>query len=240
MPRESRAAIHASRPDPSRVVIAVVVPVLRRPHRAEPLADSLTRATTVPYRLVFVCSPDDRAQIAACQGLGDVLTLDRPPGPADYSLKIQAGYDATTEPFVFTGADDLDFQPGWDEAALAAAEAYNAGVIGTNDGANPKVKRGEHATHSLVRRAYVEECGGCLEGPGVLYSPAYSHGFVDNELVELADSRGCWVFAADSHVTHRHPFWGTAPMDETYRRAQADSAKDRALFQQRRKQWARR
>ena len=58
-------------------MIDVLVPVLDRPHRAKPLADSLAEsAGEVPFRLVFVCSPGDPLQEAAARATGaDVLVV---------------------------------------------------------------------------------------------------------------------------------------------------------------------
>lgn len=219
-------------------MIAVVVPVLGRPQNAQRLADSLTAATTVEHRLVWVVSVSDRDQFLACKAAGgDLIEAEWPPGPGDFARKVNKAHRNTIEPFVFQGADDIEFTPGWDVAALAVAEATGAGVVGTNDDANPMVKRGDHSTHSLIRRSYVEEHGGTLDGPGLVFSEAYGHQWCDNELVELAKARGQWAFAASSVVRHRHWVWRTAPMDETYARGSASARADRALFEQRRRAW---
>ncbi len=218
--------------------IAVVVPVLSRPQNAEPLADSLTRATTVDYRLVFVCTPGDDAQIEACHGLGDVIVVDWPAGKADWGRKLNHAFRETSEPWLFTGADDLDFHLGWDTAALETAERAGAGVVGTQDGANPQVKIGRHSTHSLVRRSYIDECGGSVGEPGIVIHEGYQHQWSEVELIETAKARGCFAFSHDSHVTHRHPLWHTAPRDSTYEKAMSHAQEDRALFNSRAHLWA--
>jgi hypothetical protein len=78
--------------------IAVLIPVLDRPHRAQPLADAFREATTVPYRLVFLCSLGDDAEYDACNATGE-LTLRVPwaAGPGDWARKINHGYRHTTE-----------------------------------------------------------------------------------------------------------------------------------------------
>lgn len=219
-------------------MIALLIPVLARPHRAAPLAASIAQATTVPHRLVFICSPDDTEQIQACKDAGHPpLVVGWQPGRGDYAMKINAGLNMTDEEFVFTGADDLDFRPAWAEAALDRIERDEAGVCGTNDGKNPMVKRGQHSTHSLVRRAYIDECGGTFdETPGVLLSDAYSHQSVDNELVEAARLRGCFTFAELSLVVHEHPFWNNREgMDATYEKALRHGREDIRLFQRRKR-----
>lgn len=224
-------------------MIAILVPVLGRPHRAAPLAENIALATSVPYRLVFLVSPSDDAQWGAIRELeeegDDAVVCGWEPGPGDYARKINLGFRVTDEPFVVTGADDLDFQPGWAEAALKVAEQTGAGVVGTNDNANPMVKRGQHSTHSLVRRTYIEERGGSFdETPGVLYPECYDHQCVDNELVEVAGYRGEWAFASDSMVIHRHPFFDrTVVKDATYEKALRHGREDIRLLNARRRDW---
>lgn len=227
-------------------MIAVVVPVLGRPQNAQPLADSLAAATTLPHVLVFIGSPDDDAQERACiraveryPGQAKLAVMRADPGPADFALKIQRGYELTDAPWIFQAADDVTFQPGWDTALMDCAERTGALVIGTNDDANPTVKRGIHSTHSLIARSYIDDPGASMDGPGTVFSTAYAHAYVDNELVQLAKHRGVWAFAADSHVTHRHWVWGTAPKDATYERGAASMVADGRVYQQRSRMWTR-
>ena len=53
-------------------------------------------------------------------------------------------------------------------------------MIGTDDQANPKVMRGHHSTHSLIRCSYIDSPGATWhDGPGAVYSEAYDHQWVD-------------------------------------------------------------
>jgi hypothetical protein len=221
--------------------VAVIVPVLGRAQAAQPLADSLAAATTVSHRLVFVCSPYDDAEIAACRRTGgDVLVADWQPGRGDFARKVNLAYRETDEPYLFQAADDVAFHAQWDVEALAAiTDGDRYGICGTDDGANPTVRRGRHSTHSLIARWYVDECGASYDGPGSVFSEAYDHQCVDVELVELAKARGCFTFAAGSLVEHRHPIWRTADSDATYRKGAARAAQDRRLYAQRRQAWER-
>ena len=133
-------------------VIVVVCPVLNRAQNAQPLADSLAAASP-GVRLVFVVSPGDDAQQKACQATGaDVLWATWPAGHGDFARKVNHAARWTRERFVFQGADDIDFSAGWDDEAIRVAEDTGAGVVGTNDNANPVVKQGRHATRSEERR----------------------------------------------------------------------------------------
>ncbi len=216
-------------------VIVVLCPVLSRPANAQPLADSLAAASP-GARLVFLVSPRDLFQWRACLATGaDAILMPEPRGPGDFARKINHGYRLTTEPFVFQAADDVEFRPGWDDAALRVAEDTGAGVVGTNDLANPVVRKGRHSTHSLIRRSYVDHPGASADGPGTVFSEAYGHAFCDNELVELAKRRKQWAFAEFSHVLHRHWVWGTAEKDATYRVGMETFQADSRVFHRRRR-----
>ncbi len=224
-------------------MIDILIPVLNRPHRVAPLLGSIAASTTVPHTVLFLTSPDDGAEVAAIVAAGARhLPVPWAPAGGDYARKINLGFAYTREvlaeednPFVFLGADDLEFRSGWDEQAIAELERAGAGVCGTQDGANPLVRRGAHSTHSLVRRAYIDECGGTWhDGPGVVYHEGYAHMYVDNELCAVAKERGCWAFAHQSRVLHHHPIFDrSVPMDATYTKAMDNHEVDRALYQAR-------
>lgn len=210
----------------------VVVPTLGRAEQVEPLVQSL-RATT-DTRLVFVCSPKDRDTLVACNQTGeDVLVASWRPAGGDYARKINFAYRETTEDWIFCGAIDLRFHPGWLEAATVTGERQRVGVVGTQDMGNPLVKRGRHATHPLVRRTYIAEQGGTYDGTGEIYSERYDHQYIDLELVEVAKARGQWAFCKQSLVEHLHPNWRKGEWDDVYEKAFRAASEDRQLYQQR-------
>ena len=223
--------------------IAILVPVLGRPDRAQPLVNSIRRSSLEARRIVFICSPHDRRQIRACNATDadDVLIADWDAGPGDFARKMNFGFWQTKELFVLAAADDLTFELGWDTAALLVADETGAGVIGTWDGANPKVKVGKHATHPLVRRSYAESPTCTYDQSAPIYHEGYDHQCVDNELVEAAMIRGQWAFSRDSHVLHHHPIFDRrVAMDDTYRKGLARGQDDRALFMRRSREFRRR
>lgn len=218
-------------------MIAIVVPVLRRPHRVIPAIANVAAVTEVPYRLLFVASPGDHDELRALEAAGaEFIVVARGPGDGDYARKINAGYNVTTEPYIFTGADDLQFHRGWDTAALAKM-TDGIGVVGTDDLCNVSVRRGDHSTHSLVARTYANEQG-TIDGPGAIYAECYPHEFVDDELVETAKARGAWVFARDSVVEHLHPCCGKAEKDELYADEPRRMREGRRIYQQRKRRFA--
>jgi len=100
------------------------------------------------------------------------------------------------------------------------------------------VMAGKHATHPLVRRAYVDEFG-TIDEPGKIVHDGYCHMWVDNELCATAMARGQWAFARESHVEHLHPIFHKGKMDTTYEKALSTSKEDFAHFSARRHLWER-
>jgi hypothetical protein len=214
-------------------VIDILVPVLGRPHRAAPLVENIRATTTVEHRIVFICSLDDDEQISECNvSEADMVIVHQfPAGPGNYAKKINGGFQAGGE-WIFQGADDLTFEPGWAEAALKMADSgpgYD--VVATNDLANAQVKRGLFGTHNLIRRRYVTAHGGQVLHEG------YDHNFVDREMCGWAQARGVFVFARHSRVKHSHKLWRTAPDDATYRKSLANYGRDQKLFYSRAHMW---
>lgn len=214
-------------------MIAILCPVLDRPHNAGPFYDSCA-GTRAEHEVYFICSPGDSEQIAACKTTGaKVLTVPWRPGPADFAKKINWAFDHTDEEWLFQAADDVRFTPKWDVHALVVAQRKNAGVIGTNDLGNPSVKRGRHSTHTLFRREYIERWGGTVDGSGRVFSEVYDHQWCDNEFIMTATYRRQFAFSRNSIVEHLHPHWGKNEMDPTYEKATRSSESDMLLYKER-------
>jgi hypothetical protein len=112
------------------------------------------------------------------------------------------------------------------------------GVVGTNDLGNARVMAGEHSTHSLVRRSYIDEQG-TIDEQGKVLCEAYWHEYVDDEFVKTSMARHAWAFAEDSHVEHLHPGWGKAPMDALYEMQRMRMKHGRRVFWRREQMWSR-
>lgn len=210
--------------------LVVLVPVLRRPHRVQPLLASLHANTPDPVRALFICDPDDGPQQAAVRKCGaDMLIVD-----GGYAAKINAGVHATTEPLILLAADDLAFHPRWLEHAKRRIKG-SVHVVGTNDLCNRRVMRGEHSTHSLVTRAYTTH--GTIDDPTRLLHEGYPHEFVDDEFVATARYRKAFVSASDSIVEHLHPQAGKAPMDDLYAGQRKRMRAGRVIFREREPLW---
>lgn len=218
--------------------------MLKRAHRARPLVDSLRLSTTVPHEIVFVCTVGDDEVIAACSAIeathmSQVTVLTTPPNTVgDYAKKINLACSETWQPYLFLGADDLNFHPEWFEhAARMMASREKCMIVGTQDQANPRVIAGRHSTHSLVHRDYISQ--GTIDSPGIMLHEGYIHEFVDDEFVETAKARRAFLFSHRSIVEHLHPLVGKAPSDDMYAASEDRMKVDRELYRKRRYLWNR-
>lgn len=217
--------------------LAILVPVLERPHRVAPLLASI-EAATPGAEVWFLADPQDDAQISAVmrhgtEAVGVLHQLDFAGG--SYAEKINRAVALTKTPFVFLGADDLNFRSGWFEAAKAALER-GVEVVGVNDLLRRRRGRRGHATHFLMTRNYAERP--TIDGGRGPLCENYTHNFVDDELIATATARGVYAYAQDAHVEHLHWMNRKAAVDETYQRGKDAFEADRALFGERELLWA--
>lgn len=216
------------------------MPVLNRPERVLPLIESCEAASRLDWEMLFILSPGDKLEQAAVKAVRHDrvrwITMREKAGPGDYARKINRGFRNTADiPWIFQAGDDLDFHAGWDEIAVRAGMQTGVGVVGTNDLCNAGVMRGQHSTHSLIRRSYVDECGGS-DIPGKVLHDGYCHNYCDNELVEVAMSRKCFFMSA-AIVEHLHWACGKGPKTETHDLGHVHFNRDRELLQMRRPFW---
>lgn len=229
---EEAAQAEASYVPPASEETAVIVPVMRRPDNAAPFMASL-RASTGLARVYAVADADDVDTIKAWQDAGAHVLSAPWTEPGTFAEKVNAGYRMTGEPWLFLVGDDVRFHPGWLDRAQYVASTTGAQVVGTNDLGNHNVRRGEHATHWLIAREYIDQQGASWDGPGVVAHEGYHHWCIDDEIVTAAKQRGVWAAAVDSIVEHLHPYFGKADVDEVYERGQRHSDEDQALFKAR-------
>jgi GT2 family glycosyltransferase len=222
--------------EPATDPVEVIVPVYGRPENAAPFMRSL-RASTGLADVYAVCSDDGDAEAWNRAGAQVIRTTQ-----VSFAEKVNEGYRYGVDPvnrgefappWVFLVGDDVRFHPGWLDHAQQVARQTGAKVVGTNDWGNPRVTAGEHATHMLIARDYVDEVGASWDGPGIICHEGYRHWYVDDEIVLAAKERGVWAPALASVVEHMHPLWGKAENDDTYLRGQRYAARDQATFKKR-------
>lgn len=190
---------------PARDRTAVVVPAGANPDESAPFMRSL-RASTGLTSVYAVCDQHGPQQPArdAWRGAGadQVITVGGPAGR--YARSVNAGYRASTEPWILLADPTLVFGPGWLDQAQHMGYACDAAVVGVGDPGNPQV-RGGHTAPLLIRRDYIEQVGATWDGPRVVCHDGYRHGSGAAEIVAVAKRRGQWVSAPGSRVEHPPP-----------------------------------
>lgn len=213
----------------SDATCAVLMPTLERPANLKRVLQDLkvTRGQT-PYEIYCMVAETDIDSQRVCADFDVRYWIDE---RGWFAERTQALFELTDEPWVFTGTDDIRFSSGWLDRLFKSAPP-SAKVIAPYDGHNP------HPTNFLVNRAYVMEHGGHWGCPGKVFHPAYTHMFVDNEMVGVAVARDVFFYATDVLVEATHPHWGNAPQDDTYTRSQRRYEKDEKVYNRRKHLWA--
>lgn len=209
--------------------LVILIPVLARPHRVEPVLESALAATP-KARVVFIPDPDDQRELRVLEAVG----AEHKSVKGNYATKINALVRETDEPLLFFGADDLEFHARWLDHAKAAL-APGIGVVATNDLCNDRVKRGELATHPLVTREYVAR--GTVDEDGKVLHEGYWHEYVDREFSETAQERNAFAYAPKAIVEHLHPMVGKAPVDKLYAQTLTRMRQGHRLYSRRRRLW---
>jgi hypothetical protein len=216
--------------------IDIIVPTIGRPHLIYPLMSNVAMTTpTNQYNITFVID------------VGDVNTqrvMNMVKGPVSFVVAEKRGYvhatnlgvHATDAPLLALVNDDVVFHPGWYEEAIASLASW-VSVIGTND-LSPHTAGGVNCTMPILRRSYIDELGGNYKEPGNAYHEGYWHNFAESELWHLAQHRRVARWVEECVIEHRHPDWGTAPMDRTYEEgAKTGWDRDAALYEERKSLW---
>jgi hypothetical protein len=217
---------------PATHPVDVVVPTVKaRVGNIPDLAASL-KATTGLARLILVVDDDEHSD--ELSGYGTTVVF-----PGSFARKINHAYEWSAEnspaPWFQVVGDDCRFHPGWLDHSEHVARLYGAKVVGSNDLANDRVIKGEHATHWMIARDYIDEQGASWDGPGVVAHEGYRHWYVDDEIVHAARQRGVFQMALGAKIEHFHPIAGKADTDEVYEKNDKYAAQDGDLFRKREK-----
>lgn len=207
--------------------LAILIPVLGRPHRVEPLLASIAAATDIPHRVIFAAS--DQPTIKELDRLGAWYIQDE---GDSWAIRINRLYKEVNEPYLFLAADDVAYRWGWFQAAMRRMDMiFGGGVVFVADLYNSA------GTLALVSRNYIETLGSCFDGPGIVVHEGYRHAYVDDELRETARFHGRYGYAEDSVVEHLHAGAGKAPWDATYAIGNASMTQGLELYRSRSHLW---
>jgi glycosyltransferase involved in cell wall biosynthesis len=207
-------------------MISILLATTGRPDMAErcvrSIMDTAPDADVEIVAAVDACS----ATLWRLHDLGCVVDWDK-----EYRGWSQAWNDALSlakgDKLVLAG-DDLVFEPGWLEAALACLEGFDGGwgLVGFNDGhftgTNP------FSTHYLMSRKLVVEVFG-----GVVAWPHYRHSFNDLEACERAKRAGRYAWCEGARVRHEHWLFGDRPQDGTDTRNLPDHPASERIYRER-------
>lgn len=209
--------------------VAILVPILNRPHRIEPLLRNIAEATPEPHSVHFAAS--DEPSLSELRRLNAAYIQD---DGGTYPERINALARITSEPFLMCAADDYAFRLGWLPEMLRVMEQFpnSSGIVFANDLYNAA------GTAVMVARSYVDELGGTADALGTVFHEGYIHSYCDDELREVAKHRNRCAYARDAIVEHLHVGNGKAPMDDTYRLGEASMSQGLSLFRSRSSLWS--
>jgi glycosyltransferase involved in cell wall biosynthesis len=207
-------------------VIAVLIPTVNRADMLEQLVANIHDVTVSDHRVYLVMEKDDTDSIMAAERLD---TVDVIGSYGSCSTGMNAGYWASTEPFVAIANDDCVFHNGWDNA-LAIFDDHTH-IVGLDDG------HGDPKCFSLVRRAFIEEHSGVFDKPNTLFHTYRSQG-PDTEFAFYGILRGVWKAAPGCVVEHVNWRTGRAdPNHPNYVKARATILADLDEYNRRWPQW---
>jgi len=201
-------------------MISVIVPSR---HRSEQLRVYLGQLSNVSPGIEIITVLDyDDVDSLSLRLPGQRVVMEwkqEPPTPVE---KWNTGLAAATGDAFVLGGDDHWFKQGWLEDAQACLEE-GAGFIGLAE----QREIGWPVIY-LMTREWCKKWHG-----GVLCVPHYKSQCVDKETYFRAMRSQDWIWP-EGVVENHHPYHGTKPWDDIYRRGQAWSEEDHKTFERRR------
>jgi hypothetical protein len=221
---------------PKTKQVGIFIPTFGRPHALHRVIDNLYENTPPDaFTAYFILEKSDQESYNVASRLRARVIINE--GLPCYADAINTAYHKTLEPYFFTGADDLGFNRYWLEESMKLMQG-KIQVVGTNDLGSIPIGEARDSTHYLIDRAYIAKHSGVIDMKDTVLYPNYIHNWTDKEFIETATMRGVYAYAPESKVEHLHPAWGKAKWDETYKKGQMTSDKDRAVYEGRRHLWA--
>lgn len=174
--------------------------------------------------ILTLAADKDRITIISIHDLDDPFYQDYRDGLLNYDILSSWGYskskiDAINRPvpddvawdILVNFSDDMRFTVhGWDELIRDGFR-----INGLDKFLHYPDSTAKHMlpTMSIMGRKYFER-------DGYIYHPSYKSLWCDNEAMEVAKFRGCYVYMGIQIFDHYHPAYGLAQWDEQYHRQQ--------------------
>lgn len=211
-------------------MVSILLATAGRPDMAEAFTRSLIDTTRGHAVELVVAVDADRETPRRIESLtrhaGFEVVVDDQDDYRGCSRAWNAALALSTGDPVVLAADDLEWQPGWLDAALVTLAGFpdGWGMVGFNDGH----WGAELSTHYLMSRRFVIEVLG-----GVVAWDCYTHSFNDVEVNERAKRAGRYAWCPDAHVLHNHWLWGNRPQDDTDTRSLPGHGASAQMYEQR-------
>jgi hypothetical protein len=178
--------------------ISIIIPIMRW-DKAAKCVDAIDRNAGIPADQYEVLTAIDHDKI------GCPKMVERLVSSSKHDLVMFLGDDTIPEKdFLKHALDAMEILPdGW-------------GVVGLNT-QDINQPNGNPLAHWMAHKNMLDHI------PGNQFFPTdYEHCFCDNELKEIAEEMGRWVYAEKSLITHNHPVNKTAEYDGGYQLAYDD------------------
>ena len=214
---------------------SVVIPSQERPESLLRAVESVLTATG-DVEVIIVLDIKDAPSWGILPALEELSASRSVPlsvipveGDMHTAERWNIGAAASSGEFLVTGADDVEFLPGWYEAAHEGMEKLaGSGIVGFNDCEKTGSSFGALATHFMVSRKYAARRLG-----GVLMPPVYEHGYTDVEVTFRGKRDSKIVWADGARYTHHHPVHGKGVPDRIYDKGSESERRDERLFKRR-------
>jgi hypothetical protein len=190
-------------------MIDILIPTYKRPEKIRLLIENIKKTSTKATPL-FIIRPDDKEteKILINKKAKYLKTF------LEYMGCINLGVKKTSKPFIFCGADDIEFTKDWDLKLLEVMKDEKIMVTGGIDDWTVS-QSGVHTSHPLVRRTYLGQSYWNAT-TNDLYCPEYNHYQGDIELEQLAHYKNVIKVCKDCIIHHNHYVNGKATEDTTY------------------------
>lgn len=178
--------------------VSIIIPVIRQDSAQKCYKAIVKNAGVSRYDYEIVSKIDTDS--IGCPAMVKTLTEK-----AKYGLVMFLGDDTIPEKdFLKHAIEAMESLPGgW-------------GVVGLNT-QDINTQNGNKLAHWMAHKKMLRYIQG-----GNFFSTDYAHCWCDNELKDIADDIGRWVWAEKSKITHNHPINKTAKNDEGYKKAYSE------------------